>query len=302
MREHGTHRGRPAVAVLLLIVALTALAGVAAGDAAARDGTARVKPRADWWHALDVISNLHRHPPDVPVIVLLGGSCARECTVSDKDWAAQILRRGGPEVLTYNIGSRKQSYVENLEMVKLLPRDRHIIVLIGVNLGRFNFSTRLVNAVRLTSGHSAVGHSQHHYSSRRILSVAQKQAMVRDWLARRYPVFKQRYAANLRMLERIILACKRRGLKPVMLDLPRNMAIIKDSFYRPIQRYHQGCRGLHLKHDVPFVNFIAEAKMVNRDFFDIAHAVEPGRTKYQKLLSDRLIRLLERYGMSGNVY
>jgi hypothetical protein len=36
---------------------------------------------------------------------------------------------------------------------------------------------------------------------------------------------------------------------------------------------------------------------VNRDFFDLAHLVEPGRVKFQRLLSDKTVRLLGRYDM-----
>src|SRR5665648_1107645 len=93
--------------------------------------------------------------------------------------------------------------------------------------------------------------SQHRYSKTRILSLTKKRWLVGDWLQRRYPVFQNRYAYNLGQLERLIRACKARGLRPVMLDLPRNMVVIKDRFYRPIQRYHQGCRALAGEYSIP---------------------------------------------------
>src|SRR5665647_2841878 len=193
----------------LLGIGLLVAAGLAgaAEPARALDPTInRLMGGSDWYHALDVIASVNETSPDVPVVLLLGGSCAREATVSDGDWAAQVERRGGPAV-------------------------------------------------------------------------------------------QNRYAYNLGQLERLIRASKARGLRPVMLDLPRNMVVIKDRFYRPIQRYHQGCRALAGEYSIPFVNFVGAANLVDRDFYDIAHVVEPGRTKFQRLLSDKTIDLIKRYGM-----
>ena len=80
------------------------------------------------------------------------------------------------------------------------------------------------------------------------------------------------------------------------------MVVIGDAFYRPIQRYHQGCRALAKEYNVPFVNFILEAHLLNRDFYDLGHLVEPGRVKFQRLLSDTTVRLLKRYDMVPPVY
>ena len=39
------------------------------------------------------------------------------------------------------------------------------------------------------------------------------------------------------------------------------------------------------------------ARFVDRDFFDIFHLVEPGRVKYEHLLSEKTMTLLDRYGL-----
>src|SRR5665648_1044695 len=158
----------------LLGIGLLVAAGLAgaAEPARALDPTInRLMGGSDWYHALDVIASVNETSPDVPVVLLLGGSCAREATVSDGDWAAQVERRGGPAVLTYNMGSRNQTFYEDVAFVKGLPQ-------------------------------------------------------------------------------------------------------------------------------VPtVVNFVGAANLVDRDFYDIAHVVEPGRTKFQRLLSDKTIDLIKRYGM-----
>jgi len=295
-----------ALAVACAVATTTALwpAGGAApamaldeGSTPAERTTKRLMGGSDWYHALDVIATVNDAPPDDPLVILVGGSCARECTVSDTDWAAQIERRGGPEVVTYDIGSRNQTFYEDVALVKGLPADVRTIVYIGVNLGRFTSPYTRKDVPLTPQPEKSAHHSQHHYSKAHILSLARKKALVADWMKRRYPVFKARYTYNLEQLDRLIRACQHRGFHPVMLDLPRNMAVIGDAFYRPIQRYHQGCRALAKKYDIPFVNFVREARLANRDFFDLAHLVEPGRVKFQRLLSDRTIRYLRRYGM-----
>jgi hypothetical protein len=282
-------------ALVLALATLLGLAG-AAHPASALDREAKqLMGGSDWYHALEVIASVNETPPEVPLVLLLGGSAARECTVSDGDWTAQVLRRGGLEVVTRNIGSRNQSFYENVAFAKALPRVP-TIVYIGVNLGRYTFAYT-TSAVPLTPDPEiAARHNQHHLP-RTILTLAEKRALVPRWLTRRYPIFRSRYTYNLGQLERVIRICKRRGLHPVMLDLPRNMIVIGHAFDRPIQRYQQGCRALAKKYHVPFLNFVRDARLLNRDFQDLAHIVESGRTKFQRLLSDKTIALLKRYDM-----
>ena len=75
--------------------------------------------------------------PSKPVIVLLGGSAARESTISDGSWREQIVADGGPATLAWNMGSRNRTMAQNVAIVKKLPAGAHAIVYIGINLGAF---------------------------------------------------------------------------------------------------------------------------------------------------------------------
>ena len=97
----------------------------------------------DWQHCVQVVANLRAEHPKVPLVVLLGGSSARECTVLDDDWERQIERRSGYVVDAYNLGSKHRTYAQDLAFVKLLPANVPTIVYIGVNLGRFCLPARL---------------------------------------------------------------------------------------------------------------------------------------------------------------
>jgi hypothetical protein len=286
-----TRHLRPVV-LAALVAALAALVWPASSPA--------LTGGSDWYHALDVAAALRSSPPKVPVLLIFGGSVARECMVSDRDWAAQVQRRGGPEVLSYNIASRTRTYYEDVALVKALPRMK-AIVYIGINLERFCSPVQSYTISIAPDPARSANYSLHHVTQSQTQSLATKQATVRYWLNTRYPVFRSRLSYNLRQVERVILACKRKGLRPVMLDLPRNMAVIGSAFDAPIRQYHRGCEALSDKYGVPFVNFVREARLVNGDFLDLAHLVEPGRPKFQRLLSDRSILLLKRYGMTSPV-
>ena len=250
----------------------------------------------DWRHCVQVVANLRAEAPEIPVVVLLGGSSARECTVLDEHWERQIERRSGYTVDAYNLGSKHRTYAQDLEFVKLLPRDVPTIVYIGVNLGRFCIPPDEA-AIRLPSPAPIPYYPQHFYSRTHIQTAAEKRSSVSSWLRRRYPEFRASYKGQLAMLERIIRECRRRHLRVALLDLPLDLPIIGSAFDAPVARYHDGCSRLARDWSIPWIHYVGAAGLVNRDFFDIFHLVEPGRVKYQSILSDRTIRLLRKYRM-----
>ena len=120
---------------------------------------------------------------------------------------------------------------------------------------------------------------------------------MRYWLAKRRPEFDAHYRYNLAVLESVVQTCQDRGLHPVLVDLPRDLPIIGHSFDAEVASYKAGCKQVAAKHQIPWLTFVAAAGFVDRDFFDIFHLVEPGRSKYQFLLSQKTVRLLDKYGL-----
>jgi hypothetical protein len=286
------------VALIALLAVLVAL-GAHARPAAARG------PGADWAHVLQVVANLQATPPSTPVVLLFGGSSARECTIDDARWAAAVMAGLTPEspaVACYNLGSSNQSYRDDIELVRALPQGATTptIVLIGVSLGRFN-APRTDPTITLPDPVDPLpAYRQHRYSKTHILTATEKRALLKKWLQERYPVFKRHYPSNILVLESLIKTCLRRGLHPVMVDLPRDLALIGHALDAPITRYHKGCTALARTYKVPFVNFVGAARLVNRDFYDLWHLVEPGRAKWQPLLAERTIALLTEYGIGSS--
>ena len=280
------------VATLGALAALLAGQWLLAGDALAATSQTRVAARtsSDWLHILDVIKGLTADPPPVPVVYLLGGSAGRECTVSDTSWAAQLLQRGGPTVLTYNMGSIHQTFRQDLTIVPTLPAIP-TITLIGLNFGRFTSTAGPTRSERYT---------QHHYSAQHILSDAAKKLLVADWLKRRYPVFKARFNYGLSSLDQLVAECQQRDLHPVLLELPLNLQIVGHAFDAPRARIRVACGALAKKYQIPYLDFVKQAGMVSSDFHDLVHLVGPGQVKYQRRLCGQLVELLRQYGMEGS--
>ena len=80
---------------------------------------------------------LKRNPPAMPLVVLTGGSDAREAMSSGPSFAAQVKKAGGPLVSAWNLSCRKQRFAQTLAIIDSLP-DTPTTVLIGLNLGRFS--------------------------------------------------------------------------------------------------------------------------------------------------------------------
>ena len=296
-----------AALVVLLAGSLTGPHGPIVGEA--RAVPRRPAPPADLLHILHVITRLNAKPPNVTVVYLLGGSSARECTISDSNWGVQVRRLGGPRVRTYNFGSNGQTYAQDSTIVGKLPAVPSI-VLIGVSLGRYmQASTGAATwdgdqsiaslGPWLHARRSARSYCQHHYSVRNRLTDAQKKAYVRWWLTERYSIFKENVDGNVAALDQLIVTCQTLGLHPVLLELPLNVQIVGHAFDKPLKVYRQSCRALAKKYGIPRINFLRKVHLVSSDFADLFHLVEPGRVKWQLRLSKTVVSLLERYGLGA---
>jgi hypothetical protein len=252
----------------------------------------------DALHRLQIVANLRARLPETPVVILLGGSSARESTVDDRDWAAQIASYGGTTVTAYNLGCRHDTYALDRKIVDLLPADMPAVVYIGVNLGRFAGSPGTSTVTLPDAAFPPPVYFQHIYSvDKKVQSTATKQVSVDYWLARRWPEFTARYAYNLAALEGVVRACLARGLHPVLLDLPRDLAVIGHAFDQPVAIYKAGCARLSHSYGIPWLTPVKAAGLEDGDFYDLFHLVEPGRVKYQKLVAKKTAQLLDDYGL-----
>jgi hypothetical protein len=275
-----------ALAALLLAAGVASAALPAVASATSQNGS-------DWQHALILELQLRRHPPKVPVVVLLGDSLARESTVDDSSWSEQTSRYGVGRVLTYNLGSRSQSFIQTMDLIRLLPSGR-VLVFIAVDPGRFMSGP--AHAVLTIDHASAALHLQHHYKAHVILSRARRMSMLREWQERAARLFPSRYVGNLTRLDAAIRLCRDRGFRVALVDMPMDFSVIGTAMDQVRSTYRHGCMSLASLYGIPFIDQTHKAGLVSSDFYDLAHMVGTGWAKWQTVMAKKASELLQRYG------
>jgi len=245
-----------------------------------------------WEHSLQVVANLRADPPDATLVVLFGGSRARESTVDDPDWSAELTEKHVEPVVAYNLGASNQTFTEDLALVRHLPASS-TLVLIAVDEGRFTKDPGARPVALPDPSPLPSGREQHRYGIDRRNPTAKKRGLVDDWLERRYPLFRQNVGANAEELDRLVATCLDRGLQPVLLATPWNTAIIEDAFDDARREWQAACDEVAADHDIPFLDFSTDVELGNADFHDLFHLVGEGRVRWQKRLSAEVADLLD---------
>jgi hypothetical protein len=283
------------------LLALLALAGALLGVAAPAGALSTTFHHGDdWQHLWAVLDRFQTAPPKVPVVYLLGGSAARECTTLDKSWSDQVSRLVGRRIRAVNFGAVSQSYLRDITIVDKMPRVP-TVVLIGVNLGRYTSSPPASSSAATAIPHGSIltSYTQHRFTGGDVLGDAAKRAMVSKWRRERDPVFKQRYSYNYGQLDLLIAECQRLDLHPVLVNLPFNDAIVRPALDAPRARYAEGCRVLAAKYHIRYYDFVGKVGFASRDFVDLWHCAPSGRAKYQARLSRVIHTVLDDYGMGS---
>jgi hypothetical protein len=132
----------------------------------------------------------------------------------------------------------------------------------------------------------------HKYSVAKVHTKAQKEAMVRLWNRKRYPVFRQNLQFNLALVRQILISCRERGVHAVLLELPQNNEAIKGRFDTAVAMYQVPLHKLAAEFGVSYLDFNAAAAIPSADFFDLSHLVQPGRLIWQRRLAQELAALM----------
>ncbi|MEE4276697.1 MAG: hypothetical protein V2J16_12620 [Thermoleophilia bacterium] len=295
----------PVPAIVLLAALGLALAGLAptlagCGGGDATPGAGASSPAASFEPGAspDPVTTAAGDPlpPGTQAVYLLGGSSARECVESNAAWGAAIRAAGGPAVLAVDLGATNQSFSADRRLVQGMPKGS--VVLIGVSLGRYTSPPpRALGDKPLTAeGRAALAGEveiRHRYSEKRIQTDERKGEILDLWLAERYDLYRRNYEANHEELERLVGACRDRGLRFALLELPVNLEFVGDRLDDPRAMYREDCRRLAAVNGVPFLGFVEEVGLRNTEFYDLMHLVEPGREKWQARLAEEGVALLD---------
>jgi hypothetical protein len=299
------------VVVLLCLAALAILAAACGGTAAGVEAPSPspASPAAltygtvgDWSHEWTVARRLQASPPKGPVVYYLGDSTARESIVSDSSWAAQILRLGGPAVRTVSLTGHDQSFAMDISLVSALPPTPGI-ALIGVGLSRMVFDPKAPPPATTAGGQPVASGStplpgapqtgwvRHHYDNRHRYTFAQQRSIARRWIRWHAAQFKANRAANLADLARLVALCRSKGLRPVLVDMPFNLAAGGRTLARPRALYRAACIRLARQDGIHYASFLRALHLPARDYWDNAHLLRAGYVVWQRRLARLVINL-----------
>jgi hypothetical protein len=250
---------------------------------------------SDWAHEWTLVRQLQAKPPQELVVYYLGDSIARESIVSDSSWAAGILRLGGPAVRTVSLTGHDQSFAMDISLVKALPATPGI-ALIGVGLSRLLFDptapppAEAAGGQPIASGTTSSGWARHHYDTRRKYTFAQQRAIARRWIRWHSAQFRANKAANLADLGRLVALCRAKGLRPVLVDMPFNLAAGR-TLAKPRAAYRIACIRLARRDGIRYTSFLRALHLPARDFWDNGHLLRAGYVRWQERLARLVIGL-----------
>jgi hypothetical protein len=244
----------------------------------------------DWDHACEVIEWLRYRTPPRHVAYVLGGSASRESVTSEPEWSHDLSRRlGGKPAAGYVMSSSCQTFIEDARVISALPKGRGTALIM---IGLTRFYTVHVNAtVSPTAIRKAPPRPwyQHHYDSRDPLPLEEKRQLVQNWRPRHLTGFGDYYAGTLNDLDAAVDACKERGIRPVLVEMPANLVAIGHEFDDVRAIYQEGCRALAEERGIAYLDFNGVLRLRARDFYDLWHLLPDGRARWQARLSRELV-------------
>ena len=266
----------------------------------------------DWrhtWEVVQLVTVLQERaiPPNGAMVYYLGDSIARESTVNDGSWTDMLGRKsaraGKVPAFGYTVAGHNQTFGMDGKIVEGLPATRlpgqpRGILLIGVGISRFIGPPTPQAPISLDPPPpgdlpDAQPWEQHHYDGRAPLSSTRKRELVQRWMDRRWAGFRANQAANFAAIGRLIEAAKAKGLRPVLIDLPLDIAVVGCGLDKPRHsRSGSGCDALARRHGVRYVHFTGSIGLPSSDYWDIHHLFEPGYRRWQARLSDELVKML----------
>jgi len=141
----------------------------------------------------------------------------------------------------------------------------------------------------------SVAYLMHRYSKTHIVSNAAKRRRVDYWLngkkGKPGGAFDTYFAFNAACLTETVKLARSKGLQVLLMECPQNAFIVGTAFDRYKTTYRPLCQKLVDEQGAHYVDINVSAGLVNMDFRDVYHLVEPGRDKWQAKLADALAQI-----------
>lgn len=240
----------------------------------ARNLSSRMQRYAQSWAIVD---NL----PDTPTTVLVGVNLGR-FTTSPKSNYNQVI---GRELLLKSDSLRR--WVNDYSG----EHEYSYTILPGIFSALASYLQQRENDLLYKGRLHPRPYRPHPFDKRKALSDAEKEKLVRKWLEKYYPAFRNVHEFDAKMLEGLIAEGRRRGLDMVIVELPWNSEVVGDAFDQAITAYRAPTRAIAEKYDVPYLDFNQEVAIPSELFLDLSHLRPAGRAIWQTELASQLAAL-----------
>lgn len=135
------------------------------------------------------------------------------------------------------------------------------------------------------------------YTETQVWSAKRKRSRVDLWLGNRGAPggdFDKYFEYDAALLEAMVKLATERGFVPVLMEVPQNEEIIRGDFDQYKQVYQPFCEQLAQKYGGYYIDVGEDTGLVNADFRDLTHLVEPGRAKWTSALAAALAPIVPR--------
>jgi hypothetical protein len=305
LRSDETDTGKARVAWLLARLdreaaaerTLYLLGGSTMREATVRDGAslaARVEdlggPHLQGWNlatslqtfaqSLAIVDNL---PPSGSTTVVIGVSPGR--FIDDRTGAGQQLEGRGLPLRSETLGGcLDEKPPGGSRRAAILPG----ILSMLVEKGRSD-------VVRLAQGEvPSWDYVQHAFDDEPVMDEAAKLGVFEAWWRVRRPQFERNVDFNLTLLEALVARCRQRGFAAVVVELPRNEALIGSRWEAIDAQYQPRARRIAAEHGVPYLDFNGSLGLDSADYSDHAHLRYSGRVVWETELAREIALLYQR--------
>ena len=155
------------------------------------------------------------------------------------------------------------------------------IVLIGVGISRFigppaPLDPPALDPVAPDAEPPLSAWVQHRYDGRAPLSPARKRELAARWMERRWDGFQANRRANFAAIDRLIAACKAKRLRPILFDLPLNVAVVGHRLDEPLSVIRGRCTDIARRNGIKYLRFNRSLGLRSAVFWDLHHLLGPG--------------------------
>jgi len=141
-----------------------------------------------------------------------------------------------------------------------------------------------------------VEYLQHRYDVRGPLSLAAKQAKVTQFKsnlgAPNGPFFTY-FDLNAALLRRCAMLARSKGYEVLLMENPQDAAAVGSAYDVYKQKYRPFCRRLVRKQAAHYVNLNTRVALHDTDFYDLAHLLRSGSTKWTPALTATIAGIIE---------